>query len=377
MEPLSQYEGIFYDGLTSKQHPVTVTLHQGMLVLQFNETDQSKQWQYDHISIVDFPTKESPGRITYQLDPDVRIVINAESFYTSIKEHLPKKERFCRHFAEYIGWKSVVLIVMLIAISIPVIYQVIEDNITMQDEIEVAKALHHSFVEKKKICSDVKAESAMQKIIDHLTPHIQTQNNIDYRVTVVMSDMPNAMTVGGGFIIINDQLLLDAESQEELIGVLAHEMAHVELRHISKRIAQMTMFSILDFAIGGGGLVTTAAFMQTSYSRKDEESADRWAVELLHSAKVDPDGLGAFFARLHQKYEATIEQEFGESVKTMMEHLSTHPASDHRREYVSQMRNDKINYSPVLDINEWLDLKYVCSKKREEESNKSECVWNQ
>lgn len=114
----------------------------------------------------------------------------------------------------------------------------------------------------------------------------------------------NAFAMPGGRITVTRGLLREARSTEELAGVLAHELAHVELRHPFRRflervgvragIALLASFAGVDATswLGKG-----ADVVSLTYSRSDERAADSRAVELLLDAGISPRGLAAFFER--------------------------------------------------------------------------------
>ena len=154
-----------------------------------------------------------------------------------------------------------------------------------------------------------------------------------YRFLVVDAPSVNAFAGPGGIIAVNAGLMVITESESELAAVLAHEVAHVSLRHLaqllerSKRVSLTTLASVFASVIlatqnpsaGQAVLVASTAGAQQSslrYSREKEMEADRTGMELLHQAGFDPRAVPAFFQRF---------QEWQRFTTRPPEFLSTHP----------------------------------------------------
>jgi Zn-dependent protease with chaperone function len=140
---------------------------------------------------------------------------------------------------------------------------------------------------------------------------------------------PNAFALPDGTLVITDELMDLAGSDDELIlGVLAHEIGHVEKDHSLRQLYRAAGVTGLIFLIGGDigdgaqdALVQGAGLLTLSYSRDAEAEADRHSVELMLKAGKDPVAIGRFFE--------LIEKEFGDSNETSM--FSTHPGTPERR----------------------------------------------
>lgn len=156
----------------------------------------------------------------------------------------------------------------------------------------------------------------------------------------------NAFAMPGGYIGIHSGLVVASQSESELAGVVAHEIAHVSQRHVARQLAQQNQSSMLLLgmmlaalaaaAAGAGGLAQGAAVFgqaaalnsQLSFSRDAEREADRLGLQMMHSAGYDPAGMAAMFARLGQT--ARFNTGAGPS------YASTHPVSIER---MSDMQN--------------------------------------
>jgi predicted Zn-dependent protease len=154
----------------------------------------------------------------------------------------------------------------------------------------------------------------------------------DYHFEVVEDDDINAFAAPAGYIYIHTETILRARDVSELAAVLAHEIGHVALRHISQNYArqrgattvqQAVVLAASFFGFGGlanlgSGLAAIATLNQ--FTRADEEAADVFAVEVLPRAGYDPQGLVTFLEVIGR----------GEQGGRPPALLSSHPATEER-----------------------------------------------
>ena len=153
-------------------------------------------------------------------------------------------------------------------------------------------------------------------------------DQFDFRVHVINADVMNAFALPGGQIVVFTGLIEACDEPDQLAGVLAHEMAHVTLRHGLERVGQSLGLALaVDLVVGNIEGIATAGVellrMATanSYSREQETAADAEGVRLMNAAGLDPLALGQFF----QKLKA---QQGG--VPGALAWISTHPDHDVR-----------------------------------------------
>lgn len=142
---------------------------------------------------------------------------------------------------------------------------------------------------------------------------------------------PNAFALPDGNIILTDELAELAGNEEAILGVLAHEIGHVEHDHTLRQLYRAGGVTALIMLIGGdigSGvediLMQGSALVSLSYSRSQESDADRYSVELMRRAGHDPAALVQFLDLMFKK--------FGDGGPLNM--LSTHPATPARIEAI-------------------------------------------
>lgn len=145
-----------------------------------------------------------------------------------------------------------------------------------------------------------------------------------YEFHIAEDKAVNAFALPGGVIVVNTGLIDLTARPEELAGVLAHEVQHVELRHsVRAMVKGLGLRALFAFATGdiGGSLIGEAVVGMTDlkFSRDDESEADRLGLDALIEAGIDPSGMPAFFEKMsRQAGEAPIA------------FVSSHPASADR-----------------------------------------------
>lgn len=224
-------------------------------------------------------------------------------------------------------------------------------------------------------CPGAKAEELKATLESQMAKMVPPDSNYSYQLTILKSDMVNAFALPGGRVYIFSGLLEKSNSMEEITGVLAHEMAHVEKRHGMKQISRaagLGVFSNLLFGAGIDGfewaeaLADSAAFgVLLKYSRGAEEEADRLAIGYLHRAGLSAQGLLDFMI-LVENIEKEMNDVIGdnESAQKAVEIFSTHPATSKRIEYLrKEVKNEhfdkSLNTAPALD---WKKSKMVCQE---------------
>lgn len=170
-----------------------------------------------------------------------------------------------------------------------------------------------------------------------------------YRFHVADDDAINAFAIPGGIIVVHTGLIAATRRPEELAGVLAHEVQHVEQRHslqaLIKDLGLRGLWLLVSGDIGSG-VVGQAAFKLTSlqFSRDAESEADAKGFDELLKARIDPSGMGDFFTTM-------AKEETGIAPPPL---LSTHPASD-AREAAMRAREAAAKLEPFvpLDMGSW------------------------
>ena len=196
---------------------------------------------------------------------------------------------------------------------------------------------------------------------------------------MVRDPMLNAFALPGGFIGVHSGLMIAAQNESELAGVLAHEIGHVSQRHIARMLGNQKdslaiqigalLLAILASRAGGtsGGDLAQAAIMggqaaaiqqQLNFSREAEREADRVGFVTLVNASFDGRGIEQFFGRLQQGsrlYEGTAPA-----------YLRTHPLTVERIcDMQNRSRNLRSSSEPIRSTSTWSAPDCGCCRKRQ------------
>ncbi len=219
---------------------------------------------------------------------------------------------------------------------------------------QIGKAVFASMAKPGTVVENKTVAEAIDRIVDRLEPHALLPD-VEFHVEVVKNDLINAYALPGGSIVIFTGLIKNSGSAEEVAGVLAHEMAHVTLRHGMQMLAQSGAITIGVAALFGDVSGLTAAALElftwqtmNNYSRGSENEADAEGFRMLQAAAIDPQGLPEFLLRLNK--------EVGD-VPAALSWISTHPRIEDRVEAIkNQMASaEGIEYKK-LDI-DWDTVK--------------------
>lgn len=193
----------------------------------------------------------------------------------------------------------------------------------------------------------------------------------EFEFFVIRDPQINAFALPGGFIGIHTGLLQAAQSESEVAGVLAHEIAHVTQRHIARMINQQSQNQLISIAalavailaarsnsqvaeaamaFGQAGVVQS----QLNFTRDNEREADRVGLQLLDGGGFDPRGMAVFFERLQR---ATRIYEGGAP-----SYLRTHPLTFER---IADIQN-RVEHLPYRQVPDSLEFQLIRAKLRAE-----------
>ncbi|NUU00445.1 M48 family metalloprotease [Herbaspirillum robiniae] len=172
-------------------------------------------------------------------------------------------------------------------------------------------------------------------------PEVRGEAGFDFQFFMVRDPMLNAFALPGGFIGVNSGLVLAAQSESELAGVLSHEIGHVAQRHIARMLGQQKQNSMIQLAAivlgalagiskaGGDAAMATmmggtgvAIQRQLNFSRDAEREADRIGLQIMRDGGYDPSGMVTFFGRLQ-----AASRNYSDVVPP---YLMTHPLTTER-----------------------------------------------
>jgi predicted Zn-dependent protease len=251
-----------------------------------------------------------------------------------------------------VGWTLIAIFVLLpILLLLVFIWQAdrialaAAKRIPVEQEVALGRQAFASMSGSLSLEDGGPRQEAVQALGQRLTqgsPYI-------YEFHVAKDDTLNAFALPGGIVVVNTGLIEATRKPEELAGVLAHEVEHVEQRHslqaVVKDLGLRGLWMIMTGDIGSG-VLGQAALELTSlrFSRDAESKADEAGFQRLIGADIDPRGMADFFKTMSERDGGASPPPF----------LSTHPGS-HDREAMLRAREHELggkSFAP-LDVGSW------------------------
>ena len=202
----------------------------------------------------------------------------------------------------------------------------------IESEVRLGRQLAAEVDKEAKFIDDPIITEYVNRVGQNIVLHSDAK--IPFTIKVIDSDEVNAFALPGGFFYVNKGLVLAADNEAELAGVMAHEIAHVAARHAMETEAKMRAMDLGILAgillgggiIGnvlynGGGFFESLAFLK--FTRGAEEEADKLGVQYMWAAGYDPNAMATMF----EKLEAKNKKKPG----TISKLFATHPAPPDRR----------------------------------------------
>lgn len=202
-----------------------------------------------------------------------------------------------------------------------------------EKEMQIGRQLALEVEQQGKMVEDPLVTEYVNRVGQNIVLHSDAK--VPFTIKVIDSDEVNAFALPGGFFYVNRGLILAADNESELAGVMAHEIAHVAARHAMENQGKGTalQYGMLAGMIFGGPIASTVlqngggilgALSMLKFSRGAEGEADRLGVQYLYAAGYDPTGMSTMFEKLasqNKKKPGTLSKLF-----------SSHPQSLDRRE---------------------------------------------
>jgi len=230
---------------------------------------------------------------------------------------------------------------------------------SIEKEIALGKQLAMQVERQAKIINDPVIAEYVNRVGQNLVRNSDAK--VPFTIKVIDSEEVNAFALPGGFFFVNSGLILKADNEAELAGVMAHEIGHVAARHGTKQatrgeIAQLGMIPLI-FMGGwtGYGIYQAASVLVPvgflKFSRAMESEADLLGLEYMYKAGYDPTAFVDFF----EKIETLEKRKPG----TMAKVFSTHPPTDARIQAAQKNIQEYLKAKPeyVLTTSEFNDVK--------------------
>lgn len=226
------------------------------------------------------------------------------------------------------------------------IWGVFPNFVSMEKEIELGAQVAAQFEQTARLVEDPTIVAYVDRIGQNIVRHSDAK--VPFHIKVVDTDEVNAFAFPGGYFYVNKGLILAAENEAELAGVMAHEIAHVAARHATKQMSKSQILQLAAIpALFVGGYWAQMGIQNAlglglnlellGISRGSEREADLLGIQYLWNSGYDPNAFVTFFEKL-QKQEK-------EKPGTLAGFFRTHPATEDR----ITLAMDEQRYLPEKD----------------------------
>ncbi len=262
--------------------------------------------------------------------------------------------------------------------NLPELGDASEATLSSQRERAIGDAIMRDIRQDAALLDDVETNDYLNKLGMTLVGRsVDKERNIEF--FIIKDSTLNAFALPGGYIGVHTGLILAAQNESELAGVLAHEIAHLTQRHLARMISRskesmLPSLAALAVAIlaarsspqlANAALATaqaTSIQSQLDFSREHEREADRVGLSLLNDSGFDPRAMPAFFERFQRAgrvYESSAPN-----------YLRTHPVTTERIADIAN-RVEAMRYRQVIDTP---DFQFIRAKLRAMEGAPQEAV---
>ena len=232
---------------------------------------------------------------------------------------------------------------------------------SLDKQVQMGKQYSQQIETQVKLINDPVITEYVNRLGQNIVRNSDSQ--VPFTIKVIDDDTANAMALPGGFFYVNSGLILAADNEAEVAGVMAHEIAHVAACHIAREqsrmnLAQLASLPLIFVPMGAGAyyglqaatsLGVPAAFMK--FSRGFEADADYLGIEYLYKAGYDPQAFTAFM----EKVEAMEKKKPGFISKAFDSHPQTPDRVTKSQEEVATLLPPRDEYK--VDSSEFQDVK--------------------
>ena len=357
-----EWKAFYYDGQSAKKHPVVLRLSTTSLRIHMRDGSELC-WPWEEIRQTQGGYAREHVRLERGGELGEALVVTDPGFVPAVREQVPEARltgpRSPRAVVTLVAAAAVGTVAMAAGLylwGIPAIASAAAMTIPTAWEDQLGQAVVDNMVPSGDRCSDPESRQAVEAIVETLVA--TRKSPYTYRVLISKSGEVNAFAAPGGHVVVCRGLLKKTRRPEELAGVLAHEIQHVEQRHGTKAIFRELSLSLIVASMTGdaGSLAkmidTVGKLGGLGLQRRDEEEADREGMRMMLAAELDPAGMvGAF---------KVLEEASGDLPRGL-EYLSSHPNTGDRVQALAAMAaGATYQPRPIRLARPWGEVNHPC-----------------
>lgn len=352
--------GRFFDGKRSRPHDAEVSLDGPDVVIVLAE--ETRCWPLATLSV---NRHAGEVRLSHPSEKDARLVVSESEWVAAggadVSRTVERRSR-SREWKLIGGLTAVGLgVAGFVFIGMPLLSGPLARATPVEYERRMGENFNWQVSQAFHTCEGAEGQAVLANLGNRIAAHSDTP--FDISVRAVHAPMVNAFALPGGYVLVTDDLIEEAKGPDEVAAVIAHEIAHVENRHVMQAVWRaLGVGMLLDLVVGGGtgagqqAVLLAGQATELSFGRKQEQEADREGIAMLHAEGLDSRGMATFFERLAEGEN--------EELSRATEFLQTHP--DTRRR-VAVARAMEGTGRSALTPDEWASVQATCGSSDTED----------
>jgi len=331
----------YLDGCTALRQRATVRLLPNGLYIA-TEQGRTLAWPYQAIRLTQGLYPGEQVRLERGAPVAEALFIEDPAFLSALRAVAPRLASGIHDPArrvQRIAWTALAAVaaVGMVAAAfrwgLPAFATLVAERVPISWETRLGDAVVAHMVPPERRCDDPILRQQLDDLISALTAGSRSAYNL--KLLIADDGALNAFAAPGGTIVVLTGLLKRTTRPEELAGVLAHEIQHIERRHSTRAILHHASAGVLVGALTGDASGVAAFGLDTArnlgllrYSRENEDEADQAGMRMILDAGIDPTGMIAFYEVLARE---------GPALPHALQYLSTHPATADRVERLRRL----------------------------------------
>lgn len=372
MTAVTQCPAVFFDGFTAARRPVAVTLGPTSLAISAPDGTPIDEWPYPRLEHLSAPSHVfriglRHGERLARLEIHDPAVAHEIDLACPGIDRTGAGERAAQRQA--ILWSALAAISLLLVAAYgvptladriaPLVPQGAETRLGVAADRQIRAMLARGPADQPLECGTGTGEAAGLAAFNKLIAQLRSASGvrIPLRAAVIRREEANAIALPGGHIYVFQGLIDQARTADEVAGVIAHELGHVQGRDGMRAMLQAAGLSLIfgvllgDFVGGGAVVVAAESLLKSAYSRSKEAAADAFAVRTMMALNADARALGRFLNRIA-----------GSPGRGSI--FLDHPAAPERAARIDAMAPPQSGGARLLDAAEWAALKRICAGNR-------------
>lgn len=362
----TDWEGYYLDGRTAARERAAIRLMRRGIEVS-TERGLTFLWPYDQVRQTQGFYAGQQVRLEKGEGTGEALLISDVAFLSALRHVAPELGFRFHDLAHRLLRVHLILLATLAVIGIsvalylwgiPSVAAFAARRVPVAWEEQLGLSMIGHLVPPAKRCEAPTLQRAIEEIVSALTAPL-TSNPYTFRVVVADSPVVNALAAPGGYIVLFRGLVERTRTQDELAGVLAHELQHVLHRHATRALLQHASTGVLLAAVTGDASSAMAYGVRAArtlgvlrYSRLSEEEADSEAIRMLRAAGIDAAGMIDFFDRLVK---------VGGDIPAFVTYLSTHPdPGDRLKKLRSLAGQSDGSTGRRLPSSDWGEIARIC-----------------